>query len=89
MSITGTPFLYHNVLIVLLAQNDKDKYHIQILEANYKAGRSMSLLGISDWCTVHQIQFETSYYWRKDYPMLANLWNLYTYTRWRFERIIF
>ena len=35
------------------------------------------------WCTRQNIRYRTKFKYRKDYPILANIWNLYSYCRFR------
>ena len=39
-----------------------------------------------DWCHCYQIPFKTKFTYRKDFSFRVNLWNLYSYCRFKIER---
>ena len=49
-------------------------------------GESMRMKQIQDWCHCHQIPFKTKFTYRKDFSFRVNLWNLYSYCRFKIER---
>ena len=42
---------------------------------------------IQEWCHCHNIPFKTQFIYRKDFPFKANLWNLYSYCKFKLELI--
>ena len=42
----------------------------------------MRMKQIQEWC-YYQIPFKTRFIYRKDFEVQANLWNLYSYCRFR------
>jgi hypothetical protein len=45
----------------------------------------MNMKELATWCREHQISFITKFKYRKDFPVKANLWNLYSYVRFRID----
>ena len=43
---------------------------------------------IAGWCDAHKIPFATKFKYRKDFPLKANIWNLYSYFRFLYTRKI-
>lgn len=41
----------------------------------------------TNWCKYQEIQYESEFHYKKEYPLLANIWNLFTYTRFRLEEL--
>ena len=80
--ISVTPIIYHNVMIYLLADNDDERFKIQCVYPRFRNPRNVRLKDISDWCKIHGLRYEYRFYWRKDYPVTANLWNMFTTIRW-------
>ena len=76
---------YYNVLFYLFFKAGRDDFKRQCLVDRIDAGESMRMKQIQDWCSYHQIPFKTIYIYRKDFEIRANLWNLYSYLRFRFE----
>lgn len=79
---------YYNVFFYLLFQVGKDDFIRKFLVKQIDAGVIMNMKEIASWCDCHQITFWTKYIYRKDYPIKANVWNLYSYYRFLFERWI-
>ena len=47
----------------------------------------MKMKDIHWWCIRHNIKYKVIFKYRKEYPVQANIWNLYTYCRFRLETI--
>ena len=80
--ISVTPIIYHNAMIYLLANSDDQRINIQWVYPRFRNPRNVYLKEISDWCKIHGIRYKYKFYWRKDYPLAANLWNMYATIRW-------
>lgn len=76
---------YYNVYFYLTFQLGKDEINREYLGKKIDAGVDMNMKEISDWCDGHQVPFITKFKYRKDFPIKANLWNLYSYARFRID----
>ncbi len=74
---------YYNVLFYLFFKTGTDDFKKQCLISRIDAGESMRMKQIQDWCHCHQISFKTKFVYRKDFSLRANLWNLYSYSRFK------
>ena len=74
---------YYNVLFYLFFKTGMDDFKKQCLINRIDAGESMRMKQIQDWCHSHQILFKTKFVYRKDFSLRANLWNLYSYSRFK------
>ena len=79
---------YYNVLFYLFFRAEVDDFKRQCLVNRIDAGESIRMKQIQDWCDCHQIPFTTRFIYRKDFPVKANLWNLYSYCRFRAELLM-
>ena len=66
---------YYNVWFYLFAKTEMDEYKINILGERIGMGDSMMMKDIHCWCTRQNIRYRTKFKYRKDYPILANIWN--------------
>lgn len=78
---------YYNVLFYLFFRAGIDDFKRQCLVNRIDAGESVRLKQIQEWCHCHQIPFKTKFIYRKDFPLKANMWNLYSYCRFRIQLI--
>lgn len=74
---------YYNVLFYLFFKTGMDDFKKQCLINRIDAGESVRMKQIQDWCHCHQILFKTKFVYRKDFSLRANLWNLYSYSRFK------
>lgn len=74
---------YYNVLFYLFFKTGMDDFKKQCLINRIDAGESMRMKQIQDWCHCPQILFKTKFVYRKDFSLRANLWNLYSYSRFK------
>lgn len=72
---------YYNVKFYLHARNECDSSTITYFLQNINS--DIRLEDIYRWCNNHNINYVTRFEYRKDYPLSANLWNYYSYTRAR------
>lgn len=79
---------YYNVLFYLFFRTGIDDFKRQCLVNRIDAGESVRLKQIQEWCHCHQIPFKTKFIYRKDFPLKANLWNLYSYRRFKIDSIV-
>ena len=76
---------YFNVWFYLFAETGIDDYKINILGERISTGVSMKMKDIHWWCVRQNKKYGSKFEYQKDYPIQANLWNLYSYVRFRFE----
>ena len=79
---------YYNVLFYLFFRLGIDDFKIQCLVNRIDAGESIRMKQIQEWCYCHNITFKTQFIYRKDFPFKANLWNLYSYCKFKIELIM-
>lgn len=70
---------YYNVLFYLVFKGGIDDFNRQCLVNRINTGESIRMKQIQKWCHYHQITYRTRFIYRKDFPLKANLWNLYSY----------
>lgn len=80
--------IYYNVLFFLFFELEEDNFKKQCLINRIKDGEGMRMNQIRYWCNYQQIHFKTKFKYRKDFSLKANLWNLYSYVRFKIESII-
>ena len=78
---------YYNVLFYLFFRLGIDDFKIQCLVNRIDTGESVRMKQIQEWCHCHNIPFKTQFIYRKDFPFKANLWNLYSYCKFKLELI--
>lgn len=79
---------YYNVLFYLRFRVDLDEYKKELFIERIKNGEQMMMKDIYGWCKKHQIPFKTRFFYRRDFSILANFWNLYSYCRFKCENRI-
>lgn len=72
---------YFNVLFRIKVKSEFDKVKIGYLIERIKAGERMFMRDLRDWCNHHNMEYQTQFRYRKDFPLKANLWNLYSFVR--------
>ena len=67
---------YYNVVLFLRLQEYREiyKYHCFTKTFAYSDIRLRDLL---NWCKLQQIDYRMRFYYRKDFPLWANVWNLF------------
>lgn len=45
----------------------------------------MMMRDIYSWCQKQKIPLRMKFFYRKDFSVIANLWNLYSYCRFKYE----
>lgn len=76
---------YYNVLFYLIFRVGLDEYKKDIFIERIRSGEQMVMKDIYRWCEGHQVPFWTKFKYRKDFSVKANLWNLYSYYRFKLE----
>lgn len=76
---------YYNVLFYLVFKKEVEDYKRTLLLDRVDAGEQMNMKIIYEWCLQHQIPVFLKFIYRKDFPLKANLWNLYSYLRFKIE----
>lgn len=76
---------YYNVLFYLFFEIGIDDFKKQCLVSWVASADSMRMKQIKEWCYFQHISFKTKFIYRKDFPFRANLWNFYSYCRFRYE----
>ena len=77
---------YYNVGCYLFARTEEEAFRIETLGKYIEGGLRIGLRGINDWCTYQHIRYFMKFKYRKDYPIKANIWNLYSYCRFKLQR---
>lgn len=72
---------YYNVEFYLHIQNESDLLNVKCFMKNIN--KNIRMRDIFEWCNTHNIICTTKFRYRKDFPITANLWNFYSYTRAR------
>ena len=76
---------YYNVLFYLIFRTGIDEYKKKILIERIKSGEQMVMKDIYGWCHKQQVPMRMRFFYRKDFSIMANLWNLYSYYRFKHE----
>lgn len=69
---------YYNVSIFVTMDEEKDAFLVPYLKKILKQER-ISLSLILEWCKNHGLKTDTKFYYRKDFPVKANMLNYLTY----------
>ena len=76
---------YFNVVFCIFLENEVDINKYLYIAQRIRAGDHLMMRDIYGWCHAHRIDYTTHFYFRKDYPISANLWNFYNYARAKME----
>lgn len=79
---------YYNVLFYLFFEKGRDDLKMQCLVNRIDRGELIRMKQIKDWCHYHQVPFRTRFVYRKEFPIKANCWNLYSYIRFLLETVV-
>ena len=77
---------YYNVLFYLIFRVGLDEYKKNILVDRISRGEKMMMKDIYGWCQIHHVPVVMKFVYRKDFPIKANLWNLYSYYRFLLDK---
>ena len=78
---------YYNVMFYLVYEASVDEFKIEQLMKRINSGERMTMRILSYWCGIQNIKYSTKFIYRRDFNFRANLWNLYSYCRFRIEVI--
>lgn len=76
---------YYNVLFYLFFEVGIDDLKRQCLVNRIGSGEPIRMKKIQEWCHCHQIPFKTRFVYRREFPFTANLWNMYSYIRFKWS----
>lgn len=76
---------YYNVFFYLVAKSEQDIYKIELFGERIEKGELVKMRDIQYWCVRQNIEYRSKFKYKKEYPISANLWNYYTYCRFRLE----
>lgn len=76
---------YYNVLFYLIFRVGLDEYKRNILVNQINCGKEMRMKDIYGWCQNQSIPVRNKFFYRKDFSIMANLWNLYSYFKFKNE----
>lgn len=76
---------YYNVMFYLVYEASVDEFKIEQLMKRINSGERMTMRILSYWCEIQNIKYSTKFTYRRDFNFRANLWNLYSYCRFRIE----
>lgn len=76
---------YYNVLFYLTFTSGIDELKKNTLIKWVESGEEIRMRDIYSWCLMQQIQVRMQFNYRQDFSILANIWNLYSYCRFRLE----
>lgn len=76
---------YYSVLFYLIFRGGLDEYKKTLFINRIDRGEKMMMKDIYKWCKEHQVPFEMKFTYRKDFSILANIWNWYSYRRFKLE----
>lgn len=76
--------IYHNVVFRTEIKTEFELAKAQCLLA-HTWNRGITMEGIASWCKAQGIKYSSRFYWKSNYSVLANLWNLYSYIRFKIK----
>lgn len=79
---------YYNVLFIL-ADQEGDRFKLEWLKERITNGDKMNMRELYQWCQAHEISYVIKFRYRMDYPVKANIWNLYSYLRAKVDYELF
>lgn len=79
---------YYNVIFYLIYEESVEEFKIGQLIKRINAGERMTMRILTYWCVIQNITYYTRFIYRRDFEFKANLWNFYSYCRYRIENIL-
>ena len=76
---------YYNVLFYLIFKVGSEEYKKNILINRINSGEKMLMRDIYEWCQKQKVPLKMKYIYRKDFSLMANLWNFYSFCRFKIE----
>lgn len=77
---------YYNVMFFLTFRKGYDDMKKKIIMRRVDSGEEMNMQIIYRGCILQEIPVTMRFTYRTDFPFMANLWNLYSYIRFQFEK---
>lgn len=76
---------YYNVVFYLKFRREIDELKKNIIIKRIESGERINMKGVYNWCKDQYVPVKMRFFYRKDLPIRANIWNLYSYCRFRIE----
>lgn len=76
---------YYNVLLYLIFKVGSEDYKKDVLINRINNGEKMLMRDIYEWCQKQQVPLKMKYIYRKDFSFMANLWNFYSFCRFKYR----
>lgn len=76
---------YYNVLFYIVFKVRLEGYKRDVLVGQINSGEKMMMKDIYRWCKRHQVPVMTKFIYRRDFSIVANIWNFYSYCRFKWE----
>lgn len=76
---------YYNVIFYLKFRREIDELKKDIIIAHIDSGGRINMKGLYGWCKNQDVPVEMRFFYRRDMSVRANIWNLYSYCRFRLE----
>lgn len=76
---------YYNVMFTLQIRTEMDRITFGYFSERIMAGEIFKMKMIASWCESHEVAYSYRFRYRKEYPIRANMWNFYSYCRFRVE----
>lgn len=84
MEIVG--IRYYNVMFALQLRTEMDQMAFRYFAERIVEGEIFKMKMIVSWCEAHGIVYSYRFRWCESYPVRANVWNFYSYCRFRIEQ---
>lgn len=76
---------YYNVKFYMKLDGSQDIIKFSYLENRIKSGEQLLMKDIYSWCNCQNIYVITKFEYIRKIPVMANVWNFYSYLRARIE----
>ena len=76
--------IYFNVIFRTVAKNETDVTNL-LQFANYTREHGTTMKHMSTWLNGHGLEYTIRFKWNWNYPLTANLWNLFSFIRFKIE----
>lgn len=74
--------IYNNVVFQTVAKKEVDVENI-LNFVNYTRENGTSMVHMACWLAGHGFEYDVRFEWREEFSLWCNLWNLYSYIRFR------
>lgn len=76
---------YYNVLFYMIFRVGIDNLKVDCLTQMVDEGKNLRMRTIYDWCQKQHVPLKMKFKYRKDYSIKVNIWNLYSYCRFKWD----